>query len=124
MNWKHDETWTTNGKNFTLEIAHKIAVCDPGPNRWFITVWLREQHPLFAKAVKIIDHTELIDFLKTMPMHQGISLITYTQSRVLKLGCDYKHLGDEEFTRMFTSEEAEQVFEDAENLYRWLEEYK
>ena len=64
------------------------------------------------------------DATSVMPLHGGASLLEYPmyEGKVtsVKVGADYHHLYDDDYTHYATKEDAGSVFDDAEELFRWL----
>lgn len=132
--WKKVEKWQKEGTHFLVEVMHFVVDYtsllqeNAGCHRWCVYVYIYPQHPLFYEfdssnnffqpaASKIPFHVTAT-FLKHHTNFQDIGIVTSIQ-----VGADYNHLGDERFTHMSTPEEAINVFQDAENLYDWFQQY-
>ena len=124
--WRHKDCWKRSGKDFLVEITrHSGESLDhfEGPHRWAVYAYIYPKHPHFSNFVG--SHIWQ-DATSVMPMHGGASLLEYPmydgEVTSAKVGADYLHLHDEHYTHCATKDEAESVFQDAEELFRWLTE--
>jgi len=136
--WRHKDVWTTNrvsGDDFVIEVvrfASKPYFRNEGENKWCVYVYVYPQHPLFKKINPTVGDTISIydERLPNMPLHGGC---TYTKIHLtddgkeitsIQIGADYSHYGDELYSIMATKDEAWRIFNyDAEELYKWMQEY-
>lgn len=124
--WRHKDCWKRAGKNFLIEVTrHSGEPLDSfeGPHRWAVYAYIYPKHPYFAK----FDGPHMWqDATGVMPLHGGASLLEYPMYEgvvtSVKVGADYHHLHDEEYTHCATKDEAASVFMDAEEIFRWLTE--
>lgn len=123
MDWKHKDEWKVSGENFTIVVSRHAgsADCGDGPNRWCVYAYIYPKHPYFSKFDGPFMYQ---DAANAMPLHGGPTFFKYQMHgekiSSVKVGCDYNHYQDTHFTHYATTEEAYQVFEDAEDLYNWL----
>ena len=132
--------WDARGKNFSVEIVHwkvDYTGSDQGSHRWNIYAYIHPGHPLYEEESKSISYWETsIDFhggatFKQFIVNEHISIVpapknkygiesTYKSEEkiTVKIGCDYSHLGDDEYS--FASELPYQVEQDAKELYEFL----
>lgn len=127
--WDHKDMWHKHGKNFLVEVkrheqepfeaGHRFD--SGGPNRWCVYAYIYPKHPHFAnfKGSDMWQEASAV-----MPLHGCASLLEYPmydgQVMTVKVGCDYNHLHDTNFTQYATPSDACEVFEDAERLHAWL----
>jgi len=134
------EEWKLEGKHFLVTVKHHTVDLLPecgifsgefsgeGPHRWCIYAYIYPEHPYFVKFDGSEDMCQ--DAALALPLHCGPSFMRAHQRFCsvaicsYQVGCDYNHLYDEHYTNMATQEEARSVFEDAEVLFDWLENYK
>jgi len=128
--WKHKDEWKRSGKDFLVSVTRHSVAVDEGcgydsdlGHRWCVYAYIYPKHPHFAN----FDGPQMYqDASSCMPFHGGPSLLEYPMYEgvvtSVKVGCDYNHLHDWEYTRMATKDEAYRVFADADELYDWLQE--
>ncbi len=123
--WSHKDEWKRYGKDFCVVISrHEIGTYfDNGPNGWCIYAYLYPAHPHFAK----FEGRDIWQAAtECMPLHGGCTYLDYPMSdgkvTSVKVGCDYNHLHDEHYTHCATKDEAWDIFDDAEDLFNWLQE--
>jgi len=125
INWQKKNVWHSRGNNFLVEVYHytvgKYEFDHDGSNRWNVYAYIYPTHPHFEaftsndmwqEAATIMPFHSYPSHL-SKPMYDG-------KVTCVKVGSDYNHLYDEDFTFMDTKEEAWEVFQDAERLYNWL----
>lgn len=128
--------WWCHGNEFLVTVKHYIETpsefmelnFDEGPNRWNVYCFIYPSHPLFKKFKTVGRSGGWPSICYTFPLHGGVSYFCkYTMDNrkvtSYKVGCDYHHLHDNRFTYMETTEEAKEVFQDAERLHEWLSKY-
>jgi hypothetical protein len=140
--WRHKDVWTKNpasGDGFAIEVVRFTSkpylrneyLRNEGENKWCVYVYVYPQHPLFKKINPTVGDTITCydDRLPNMPLHGGC---TYTQIHLtddgkeitsIQIGADYSHYRDERYSFMATKEDAFDVFFDAEQLYKWMQNY-
>jgi hypothetical protein len=119
--WDHKDAWRKRGKDFLVEITRHNGSEDEwgkGPHRWCVYAYIYPKHPHFA----FFDGPHMWQAAATcLPFHGYPSLLEYPmyEGKVtsVKVGADYDHLRDDRFTRMATTEDAYEVFADAQRLY-------
>lgn len=124
--WRHKDCWKRAGKDFLVEVTrHSGEPLDSfeGAHRWAVYAYVYPKHPYFEK----FEGPHMWQgATSAMPLHGGASLLEYPmyEGKVtsVKVGADYNHLHDQDYTHMATKEQAGSVFEDAEELFRWLTE--
>lgn len=113
------------GTNFIVEIVrtlregHNIM---PNENAWCLYVIIGEKHSLYRKAcMNTSDYdTELGD--KIYPnFHCGCTYYK-KETRQVKIGCDYQHLGDEYIYQNLSTDIPDEILQDAKDLYKWFKE--
>lgn len=122
--WIHKDEWKRQGKNFALVVSRHEGVTGiyEGPNRWCVYAYIYPKHPYF----KEFDQSGPMyqDSASAMPLHCGPSLLEFPmydgKVSSVKVGADYNHLHDDEFTHYATKDDAYKVFRDAEKLFDWL----
>jgi hypothetical protein len=127
--WKRSENWMREGKNFLVKInRHEVKRRDEeysyeGPHRWCVYAYIYPKHPRFPK----FEGSAMWQPAATaLPMHGGPSLLTLhydDDGKVLsvEVGCDYNHLHDDRYTHMENADQACGVFNDAEDLFDFLQ---
>jgi hypothetical protein len=127
--WRHADSWKREGKNFLVKVnRHSERKPDDeysyeGPHRWCVYAYIYPKHPRFA----LFDGSEMWQPASTaLPMHGGPSLLRKhydDEGKVLsvEVGCDYHHLHDDRYTHMENADQAVGVFNDAEDLYDFLQ---
>lgn len=125
--WNHKDEWRRRGKDFLVTITrHTEASFDPydGPNRWAVYAYVYPKHPYFDA----FDGTETTwqDAASRMPLHGGPSFMRVHKDfdgkvTAQQVGADYHHLHDDAFAHHATKEDAYEVFNDAGELFQWLE---
>jgi hypothetical protein len=125
--WDHKDLWRKHGKDFLIEVSRHNASpssidMEAGPHRWCVYAYIYPKHPHFAN---FNGPRMWQDATRDLPLHGGASLLDYPmyEGKVTsaKVGADYNHLGDTEFTHMATKEDAAEIFVDAECLFAWLQ---
>ena len=133
MTWEHKDLWRLHGPNFMIEVSrHSEPVRDEGgcydsegPNRWCVYAYIYPKHPHFAAFNGTEDMWQ--DAAAQMPMHGGPSFCRKHMNAKgevtsYQVGADYHHLHDWRYTQHATKDEARSVFNDAEELHKWLTE--
>ncbi len=124
--WKKIEIWRKRARTFTVEVYHSkdSPGKDSGENYWNIYVYIYSSHPLFGQLEPGGGmYQELIN---NMPFHWGASFFHVHfaaggEITSYQIGCDYRHLHDEDYSFMETEEEAAPIFKDAEKLLAYFE---
>jgi hypothetical protein len=128
--WGHKDLWRKHGKDFLVEVSRHSASpssldIDGGPHRWCVYAYIYPKHPHFSAFDTTTKATLFQEAATVLPLHGYPSLCEYPmydgKVTSVKVGADYHHLHDAEFTRMATPEEAEEVFADAQRLFDWLQ---
>lgn len=136
MNWHNKEVWTRRGDGFTVEVSRywfypSSYYRDPDDTwyneaqkeaRWYIYVHFLKDSKFFnllkecqkVNAVNQILPQSLLDLF-----HGGLTYFNNTEESI-QIGCDYYHYGDDAYLSMHTAQEANAVFKDAEQIYRYL----
>ena len=126
--WTHKDEWEREGRNFMVKVSrHTQRRYDPteGSNNWCIYAYIYPKHPDFAKFD--VDGPMYQDAAAAMPLHGGPTFFQAHYDRKknectsVQVGADYNHLYDDEFAHHKTLEDAYQVFNDAGELFDWLE---
>jgi len=109
--WKKREIWSVEAPTFDVEIHHWKH--SPDFNVWNVYAIIGPKHPRFRRSS---------DADEEMPLHGGVTFQeqAYTNSPGRKVGSDYCHCGDENFTMTSTLEGVPQVLRDALDLFRFL----
>ena len=127
--WRRKEIWSRDGKNFLVQISRhgesrsEDDYSPEGPHRWCVYAYIYPKHPRFAK----FEGSAMWQAAATaLPMHGGPSLLTLhygDDGKVLsvQVGCDYNHLHDDGYTHLATAEQAWSVFNDADELFDYLQ---
>ena len=128
--WTHRDEWRKRGEKFLVTItrhAETTSDFDPhGPNRWCVYAYIYSEHALFSKFV---GEDLWQAATENIPFHGGCSFCRKHMSAEgictsYQVGADYSHLGDEEFSRYVTQDDAAEAFSDAQRLVNYLEQYK
>lgn len=125
VEWREVRRWLARGDNFTVEVAHENLAMSRkgGMNRWNVYAYIYPSHPHFGN---FSGDDWYQDAAMDMPLHGGPTFFMWNRtsgSQTVQVGCDYCHLHDDSYERASTREEAYGVFDDAERLFRWLENY-
>lgn len=101
--------WTTQKSQFM------------GGNCWNLYAIIKRQHPLFTELIQIQNYMES-DLLCQMPFHGGVTFFEKDESgEEVVIGCDYLHSCDMNGSmKADTLEEAVEVREDADNLFKFF----
>ena len=120
--WKQHQSWFLRGKTFSVEVKlhSEKSVFDDGTEgefRWCVYAYVFKTHALFStfESDRIYQAAT-----ENIPLHGGCSYLTRSPD-VVKVGCDYNHLHDSFYTYLAGSEDSISVFQDANNLFDWLE---
>lgn len=121
--WKPSQSWFIRSKTFSVEV--KLHSENPAFNdgfggefRWCVYAYIFPKHPLFPK----FESDQIYqDATEIMPLHCGCSYLKRSAD-VVKVGCDYNHLHDDFYTHLEGPEDALSVFNDANELFDWLED--
>lgn len=122
----NNKIWYRGGDGFTIEIVCHLRGFDItgfGEYTWNVYVYLQNSHSLFHKILE--NYHE--DVSKYISFHGGCTFSEWSSSflkEYKKLGCDYIHFGDERFSFMSTPEEAKEIFDDADKLFEFFNNYK
>lgn len=125
--WDHKDQWRKHGKNFLIVVERFNGRPDAddgtGPNRWAVYAYIYPKHPHFAAFEGPRMWQEAATCL---PLHAYPSYLEYPmydgKVTSVKVGADYHHLHDTEYSHYATKEDASQVFADAERLFVWLQQ--
>lgn len=118
MKFIKTEQFLKKGNDFNILIIHDYNdyLFEHG---WCLYVRIFKNHPLFEKASKN-DCDYDMDLGNEIYPHWHCGCTYYNkQSTYIQIGCDYKHIGDEELWH--ESEIPAQVDLDAEELYDFFE---
>jgi len=121
--WDHKDEWHLSGIHFLVTVRRHSQSTDEylGPNRWAVYAFIYPKHPYFCE---FSGGQMWQDAAIAMPLHGGPSLLEYPMHKgeitSVKIGSDYNHLHDEEFSHYATKDDAAHVFGDAETLHAWL----
>lgn len=132
--YREKQTWTREGKHFGVEVVHwtserpdEYEYSERGPHHWNVYALIGEGHPHFAK----FDGPALFqDATCVLPLHCGASYLGIFEARhaypdkpirYVKVGSDYGHLHDHEFSHADNPEHAQIVFADADDLFTVLQ---
>lgn len=120
---KKDE-WLIRGTGFSVKISHVFRKGFPSlgiesNHAWCLYAMIFSNHPLFKKACKNkVDYdVDLGDKLYSN-FHCGCTYYN-KQANYVEIGCDYQHLGDEEF--MASAELSDEILADAKTLFEYME---
>lgn len=113
------------GKNFCTEICctHRKGYFDLGIQdemAWCLYVVIGKGHPLYDEACKNKTgyDTDLGD--KIYGSWHGGCTYYKKDTDFVKIGCDYQHLGDEEYYKNISEEVPEGIAADFNNLYNFF----
>ncbi len=132
-NWEERTEWLLTGKNCTVEVSHHTSGYggEEEGNRWCVYAHISVGHPFFSLFSGNGYWQEATELL---PLHQGCTFLKYhfTQDSNpshqkcagVQVGADYNHLYDYRFSGYAKPEEAYEVFEDAQVLLDFLENYQ
>jgi hypothetical protein len=134
IDWKHKDVWKHEGAAFTVEVSrHSVEQREEpsgcydaeGPHRWCVYAYVYPKHPLFAA----FDPARGMWEQPHLPFHGGVSYFRTHRKQdgsiaSHQLGADYNHLHDWRFTQHATKDEAREVFVDAAELIRALEQHE
>ena len=143
--WSHKDIWTAraerNGRICVIEVSRHTKewvgrqreagnpYIDPfeDENGWCIYALIYPEHPLFA----LIDPSKKEwenEAIQEMPLHGGCTYFVphFSPAKEItsyEIGCDYSHYGDGHCAHYATKEEAQEIFDDADELMEWLLSY-
>ena len=135
MTWDHKDEWRKRGKDFLVMVSRHEAMgedreprlwCDSeGPHRWAVYAYIYPQHQHF---LKFNGDTMWQDATSVLPLHCGCTFLRYHYNvdgeiTCVQVGADYHHIDDDHYTHAATADEAHQVFEDAKELFEWLDSF-
>lgn len=129
--WRHKDEWRRSGKDFAVMVSRhsESDSCEPtgcfdseGPNRWCVYAFIYPKHPHFVN----FNGLNMWQDATSLGFHGGCSFLKYHHDNngnivSIQCGCDYNHLGDWEYTRHATPDEAYEVLRDAENIFKRLQ---
>jgi hypothetical protein len=136
--WDAKRKWWMRGTGFLVEVSHHtVKVDEPacydseGPNRWCVYAYIYPKHSRFGDFELDTMWQEAIGM---MPLHACCSFLDHmigfsdkdgnVDLQAIKVGADYNHLGDNGFTRADPDDdswERKQVFDDAQELFDYLQ---
>ncbi|MGD0022627.1 MAG: hypothetical protein ABSC54_10035 [Smithellaceae bacterium] len=142
MDWIHKDIWKIMGKDFLVQVSRHEqerpedlpppGFDSEGIHRWCVYAYIYPKHSLFSRFDP--QGGMFQDAARSLPLHCGVSYFEphYYLNRKSKeieltsfeIGADYHHIHDDEYTRMETTEQAYQVFKDAEELFEFLSKNK
>lgn len=125
IEWDHKDEWRLRGRDFMVTVSrHAVKPSGywEGPHRWCVYAFIYPKHPHFAA----FDGPDMWQgATASLPGHSYCSHLSYPtfdgKIGSVKVGFDYNHDGDDRFTQYATKEDAYQVFNDAAELFHWLE---
>jgi hypothetical protein len=123
--WDHKDVWRRRGKDFLIEVTrHSVKPVDhwEGPHRWAVYAYIYPKHPHFGA----FDGPNMWqDATTALHLHGGCSVLEYPMYggnvTSVKVGADYHHLHDSEYSFYETPGDAYRVFEDANELFEQLQ---
>ncbi len=126
-NWEKKDSWFRKAATFSVEVTHVFfeGVKDviPSKHGWFIYVYIFETHPMFTR---FDDDDSNINCAHALEFHGGCTFrqhIHRAGKKVgIKVGCDYRHYGDEYYEDLSCKEEAGSVFYDADVIFNTLKD--
>jgi hypothetical protein len=127
-NWDHKDEWHRRGDGFTIVVKRHttgMSSIEPrkGPHRWAVYAYIYPSHRLFRDFIgDDISQPAACD----LPLHEGPSYLHWhydanCNATSVQIGADYDHLCDGHYSHFATAEESQQVFNDADSLWRHLE---
>ncbi len=126
--WKHKDLWSRRSDYFCVEVSRHTSHSDfieRGENRWCVYAYIYPTHPHF----KNFSGSDMWQEASTvLPLHGGPSMLRWHKDVAghvtsIQVGADYDHDGDEWFADCATADDASTVFWDADELFKWLENY-
>lgn len=128
MKWDYAERWCRRGQQFSVEVSRcsvdqSVKKDWDGVNRWAVYAYIYPDHPRFARfnGDRLFQEAAV-----ELPLHCGPSLLRYHFNGFgctsVQVGSDYNHLHDDEFSHHLTKDSAFVQFNDAERLFRFLDE--
>jgi len=125
MYWSKRDEWKLRGKDFMIVVSrHEESSClsYEGDNRWCVYAYIYPKHPHFSE---FSGPSCWQDAANAMPLHGGATLLDYPARdgsiTSVHIGADYNHLHDDSFTFYATKKDAYEVFNDAGELFDWLQ---
>ena len=128
--FNHQDIWRLRGSKHlvtvvrsTFIIPHEFNYERLGVNRWAVYAYIYPKHTCFAG---FDDSGMLQDAAIALHFHGGPSFLQFHYDKTgekqsVQVGADYNHLYDEEFSHYATKDEAAEVFDDAVQLYAYLQ---
>jgi hypothetical protein len=128
--FRHKDVWRKGGKHFLVTIEHFTEEPsqfdygdDDGRHRWCVYAYIYPKHPHFGQ---FSGDSIFQEAASVLPLHAGPSYLRYhyddngKEVTSVQVGADYNHLHDNRFTHYATSDDAKEVFNDAERLFERL----
>ena len=121
MDWNKKDVWTKLGTNFTVEVKHWKR---GERNMWNVYAYIGKEHPHFSEFISeelFQPATEVLHFHWGVTFCKGLCEFG-KEIHAYQVGSDYAHCYDEPFESVDNRDDAYEVFQDAEILYKQLEE--
>lgn len=128
--FNHQDIWRLRGSGFLVTVVRTTVDISPeynfdnlGPNRWAVYAYIYPKHTCFAG---FDDSGIWQEAAMALHFHGGPSFFQFNYDKTgekqsVQVGADYNHLYDEEFSHYATKDEAAEVFDDATQLYAYLQ---
>lgn len=128
--FNHQDIWRLRGDNFLVTVVRTIVDVPPeynfdnlGPNRWAVYAYIYPNHACFSRFDDSGMHQ---DASRALHFHGGPSFFQFHYDKTgakqsIQVGADYNHLYDEEYSHYATKDDAAEVFDDAVQLYAYLQ---
>ena len=121
--YTHKETWSRRSEDFTVEVARWEDESPDGTKyKWNVYCYIYPKHKLFE-----VPKEESMCDCPINNLHNGCTLARWHTDGSGKVtskqyGSDYSHIWDEGMEKIKEPEDAQSVFNDAEDLFNELEE--
>jgi hypothetical protein len=128
--FNHQDIWRLHGTDFLVTVVRTTVDVSPeynfdnlGSNRWAVYAYIYPKHTCFAG---FDDSGMFQDAARALHFHGGPSFLQFHfdkagKKQSVQVGADYNHLYDEEYSYYATKDDAFRVFDDAVQLYAYLQ---
>jgi hypothetical protein len=117
--WQKKDEWKKHGKDFCVVVSRHDGY---DTNNWCVYAYIYPKHDYFVE----FDKTQPMyqEAASAMPLHGGPTYLKFHEAdgkvTSVQVGADYQHIYDDRFSLCQTKEDAYEVFQDAEKLFKWL----
>lgn len=128
--WSHRDSWIKRADSFAVEVRRwtdmRYLGYDCGEqvsrlvNVWNVYAYIYPAHPHFKNLSLLLKECRAA--ANILPLHGGVTYYKFTNDCVT-IGSDYNHYGDEYHRYSSRREDATEQFDDAEELFQFLQHH-